>query len=177
MAYAASYLRSAALARSGNHYPVTVTLRRPTAEEYGGWSATSLQEYIDDIVASGSMSRQAAEEKGRRDSAELLPLGLDTPGHLIFRVETDGQAIGWLWMALQNPRAEAGVGFIYDISVDEAARGRGYGRAAMQLAEEEARHNHLHALALNVFGQNEVARGLYTGLGYRETSVQMRKEL
>ena len=89
----------------------------------------------------------------------------------------DGQSVGWLWLALQSPRAEAGVGFIYDITIDEALRGRGYGRTAMQLAEDEARRHGLHALALNVFGQNAIARALYSSLGYAETSVQMRKEL
>jgi ribosomal protein S18 acetylase RimI-like enzyme len=69
------------------------------------------------------------------------------------------------------------VSFIYDISVDEALRGRGYGRAAIRLAEEEARRNGLHALALSVFGQNVIARAFYESLGYRETSLQMRKEL
>jgi ribosomal protein S18 acetylase RimI-like enzyme len=156
---------------------VTVSLRHPSAEEYAGWSAATLDAYVDEIVASGSMSREAAEEKSRRDDAELLPEGLATPGQLIFRVEADGQPVGWLWLALRNPRAEAGVGFIYDITIDEAHRGRGYGRAAMRLAEEEARRTGLHALALNVFGQNAIARALYSSLGYRETSVQMRKEL
>jgi ribosomal protein S18 acetylase RimI-like enzyme len=156
---------------------VTVSLRHPGAEEYARWSAAALDAYVDEIVASGSMSREAAEEKGRREDAELLPEGLATPGQLIFRVEVDEQPVGWLWLALRNPRAEAGVGFIYDITIDEALRGRGYGRAAMRLAEEEARRNGLHALALNVFGQNAIARTLYSSLGYRETSVQMRKEL
>jgi len=156
---------------------MAVALRRASAEEYEGWSAALLSAYVDEIVESGSMSREAAEEKGRRDDAELLPQGAATPGHLIFRVEVDGQPIGWLWLALQHPRAEAGVGFIYDISLDDAMRGRGYGRAAMLLAEEEARRNGLHALALNVFGHNARARSLYASLGYRETSVQMRKEI
>ena len=152
-------------------------LRHPSAEEYARWSAATLDAYVDEIVASGSMSRDAAEQKGRRDDAELLPEGLATPGQLIFRVEVDEQPVGWLWLALRNPRAEAGVGFIYDITIDEALRGHGYGRAAMRLAEEKARRNGLHALALNVFGQNAIARGLYSSLGYRETSVQMRKDL
>ena len=47
----------------------------------------------------------------------------------------------------------------------------------MRLAEDEARRNGLHAIALNVFGHNAIARALYASLGYRETSVQMRKEL
>jgi len=156
---------------------VTVTLRHPSAEEYEGWSAAQLDTYVNEIVASGSMSREAAEEKGRRDQAELLPGGLATPGQLIVRVEADGQPVGWLWLALRNPRVEVGVGFIYDLVVDEALRGRGYGRATMKLAEEEARSNGLHALALNVFGHNTAARALYSSLGYRETSVQMRKQI
>jgi ribosomal protein S18 acetylase RimI-like enzyme len=156
---------------------VTVTLRKPTAEEYEGWSAVELAAYVDAIVASGTMNREAAEEKGRREDAELLPDGLATADQLIFRVEADDEPVGWLWLALRNPRAETGVGFIYDIWVDEAFRGRGYGRAAMELAEGEGRRHGLHAIALNVFGDNAIARALYLGLGYRETSVQMRKEL
>ena len=156
---------------------MAVTLRRASAEEFEGWSAALLSAYVDEIVESGSMSREAAEEKGRRDDAELLPQGVATPGQSIFRVEADGKPVGWLWLALQHPRAESGVGFIYDITLDEAVRGRGYGRAAMLLAEEEARRNGLHALALNVFGHNARARSLYASLGYRETSVQMRKDI
>lgn len=54
---------------------MTVSLRRPSAEEYARWSAAALDAYIDEIVASGSMSREAAEAKGRRDDAELLLKG------------------------------------------------------------------------------------------------------
>jgi ribosomal protein S18 acetylase RimI-like enzyme len=32
-------------------------------------------------------------------------------------------------------------------------------------------------VTLNVFGDNGVARGLYTSLGYREQAVFMRKDL
>ena len=156
---------------------MTVTLRKPSSEEYEEWSAAALIGYVDAIAASGFMSREAAEEKGRRDTEETLPQGLDTPDQLIFRVEADGEPVGWLWLALRTPRAEAGVGFIYDISVDEAFRGRGYGRAAMQLAEDEGRRNGLHALSLNVFGNNAIARALYAKLGYQETAIMMRKEL
>jgi len=156
---------------------VTVTLRKPRAEEYEEWVAAQVTGYAAAIAASGLMGREAAEEKARRDTEETLPHGLATADQLIFRVEADGAPVGWLWLALRSPRAEAGVGFIYDISVDEAFRGRGYAREAMHLAEAEGRRNGLHALALNVFGNNAIARGLYSKLGYRETAVLMRKEL
>jgi ribosomal protein S18 acetylase RimI-like enzyme len=47
----------------------------------------------------------------------------------------------------------------------------------MRLAEEEAKRNGLHALALSVFGHNKIARELYLSLGYRETSIRMKKDL
>lgn len=154
-----------------------MTLRRPTSDEYRAWSSLELEGYISEIVASGSLSRAAAEYQARREDAELLPQGLDTPGQLIFRLEAEGQPVGWLWLALQHPHGDLGVGFIYNIVVDESFRGRGYGREAMELAEEEAKRHGLNALALNVFGHNRIAWGLYLSLGYRETSVRMKKDL
>ncbi len=156
---------------------MSATLRRPTVLEYEQWFNAARSQYVDDLTTSGSMSRDAAEAKAQRDYSGMLPEGPATPGHLIFRVEADGHAVGWLWMALRHPQSDPGVGFIYDISIEEEFRGRGYGRAAMRLAEEQARHNGLNAIALSVFGDNDVARGLYMSLGYRATSVQMRKEL
>jgi len=47
----------------------------------------------------------------------------------------------------------------------------------MLLAEELARTNGALSIGLNVFADNTVARNLYASLGYRETSVHMRKQL
>jgi ribosomal protein S18 acetylase RimI-like enzyme len=67
--------------------------------------------------------------------------------------------------------------FIYDVHIDDVQRGRGYGKAAMLLAEEEARRRGLDSVALNVFGRNTLARGLYTSLGYVENAIAMSKDL
>ena len=67
--------------------------------------------------------------------------------------------------------------FIFDIHIDEAFRGRGFGRAAMLLAERESLARGIQRIELNVFGGNTVARGLYQSLGYLERSVRMAKDL
>ena len=67
--------------------------------------------------------------------------------------------------------------WLYEIELDEAARGRGLGREAMIEFEARARDLGAEKLALNVFGGNEVARSLYRSLGYVEESVQMGKRL
>jgi ribosomal protein S18 acetylase RimI-like enzyme len=67
--------------------------------------------------------------------------------------------------------------FIYDIEVDEAFRGRGYGRAALLALEPLARELGYDTVGLHVFGDNEVARNLYRTSGYVETDVMMNKRL
>jgi ribosomal protein S18 acetylase RimI-like enzyme len=64
-----------------------------------------------------------------------------------------------------------------DISILPEHQGGGFGRRAMQLAEDEARARGGHLIELHVFGGNDVARGLYRSLGYVETSVLMGKDL
>lgn len=70
-----------------------------------------------------------------------------------------------------------GEAWLYDITIDESERGRGYGRGAMVALEDEARALGHERIALNVWGGNDVARGLYRSLGWAEDSVHMRKRL
>jgi len=154
----------------------SVRLRPIRAVEFPAFWAASKAGYAEGIEVHGGQSHTAAQQKADADMAAVLPLGLETPGHAIFVVEVDGAAVGRLWLA---ERASGGrqVMFVYDVSIDPEHQGRGYGRAAMRLAEGEARARGLERIELNVFGGNDVARGLYRSLGYVETSVQMGKDL
>ncbi|WP_208545161.1 GNAT family N-acetyltransferase [Rathayibacter sp. VKM Ac-2760] len=106
----------------------------------------------------------------------LFPGGDLAPGHDLLRILDDGRPVGVLWVG-PHPQDLEGVAYVWDVEVDPAERGRGFGRAAMLLAEEHARSRGYRALALNVFGFNTAARGLYESLGYEPTALQLRKEL
>jgi len=147
-----------------------------TPEEFPAFVADSKAGYAHDIEVHGGQTREAALAKADADFPAVLPLGLETPGHAIFVVEADGAAVGRLWLAERQLGGRRTL-FIYDISIDPGQQGHGYGRAAMRLAEEEAHGRGIGRIELNVFGGNEVARGLYRSLGYVETSVQMAKAL
>ncbi len=56
-------------------------------------------------------------------------------------------------------------------------RGQGLGRALLEATERAVAECGVGALALNVFGQNAVAIGLYESAGYRVTAQQMRRPL
>jgi ribosomal protein S18 acetylase RimI-like enzyme len=153
-----------------------VRLRPMTTEEFPEFVKRVEAGYASDIEVHGGQTHEAALEKASADMAAALPKGMRTPGHAIFVVEADGVDVGRLWLAERTSGGRPTL-FVYDVEIAGDSQGRGYGRAAMRLAEEEARARGIEFLELNVFGGNDVARNLYRSLGYAETSVQMRKRL
>lgn len=145
-------------------------------DEFPAFIAASTKSYALGLSEQGGWDPEAALAQSVESHKSVLPAGLDTPGHAIFVLETGGERVGLLWVA-ERDVAGRHVLFIYDIEIDEAFRGRGYGRAAMLLAEKEARERGIGRVDLNVFGRNAVARNLYRSLGYVENSVQMSKDV
>lgn len=129
--------------------------------------------YAADLERNGGLTRAEAEEKATNDHAAVFPDGRPLDGHHLFAIEDEhGAAIGRLWYADRKTDV-----FLYAIELDESARGRGYGREAMQALEALARERGTASIWLNVFGGNDVARSLYRSLGYVESAVHMSKRL
>ena len=151
-----------------------VRLRPLREEEFEEWLRESREGYVRSMIEHGGFPEAEAQEKARDDYAGLLTEGLATPTHDVFVLEDEssGARVGTLWIA-ERPHALA----VFDVEVDEGLRGRGYGRAAMLLAEDEARRRGFDRIVLNVFAGNVVARSLYESLGYQERGVSMSKSL
>lgn len=152
-----------------------VTLRPMTRAEFDEWLPRQAAQYAELIEASGSMPAGAAREKAERDTARYFGGGIDTPGQFVFRVLAGDAAVGSLWLGMPGPSGDPLMAWVYDIEIEAAFRGRGLGRAAMRLAEGEARARGMTSLGLNVHGPNTVARSLYESLGYEVMSLQMKK--
>lgn len=88
-----------------------------------------------------------------------------------------GVRVGVLWLAHREAGSSHAHAWIYDIEVDEARRGEGWGRTLLARAETETRALGLSSLRLNVFGQNNVARRLYRTQGFTESRITMIKDL
>jgi ribosomal protein S18 acetylase RimI-like enzyme len=154
---------------------MSLTARPLRADEYDGWLAVTKAGYAGDMVRAG-VPEDEAREKGERDFAALLGGGVDTDGQWLYILEDDGVAVGNLWLSERKDDFGPTL-FIYNVAIDDAYRGRGLGRAAMVWVEGEARRRGISVITLNVFGGNDVARGLYQSLGYDEIAVYMRKTL
>jgi ribosomal protein S18 acetylase RimI-like enzyme len=150
-----------------------VRLREVRDEELPAVVEAGFRFYVADLERHGGLTRLEAEQKATADHANLLPEGKPLAGHHLFVIEDEeGASIGHLWYADRDPEV-----FLYAIEIEERARGRGYGREAMQAFEALVRARGVSAIWLNVFGGNDVARSLYRSLGYDEAAVHMRKRL
>jgi ribosomal protein S18 acetylase RimI-like enzyme len=150
-------------------------LRPMTEGEFDTWLPRQAAAYAALIASSGAMPRLAALEKAQRETAAYFRHGFATPGQLVFRVMSGDNAVGWLWLGVPGPDRDPLMAWVFEVEIEAAFRGRGYGRAAMRLAEDEARARGMTSLGLNVHGQNTVARSLYESLGYEVTAQQMKK--
>ncbi len=152
-------------------------LRRMTDDERTAWLARVRSAYVEDRVAAGETQdvagAVAAEQFGR-----FFPDGRPAPGHDVFVVELAGAPVGSVWTGPDPGRPEDGrLAWLYDIEITPSERGRGLGRAALAALERHCAETGATELGLNVFGQNTVARALYTSAGYRDVAVTMTKAL
>ena len=149
-----------------------IALRPLRDDECADWHAAHRAEYRRGLVEHAGLASADADAKVARDVGAVLPDGLATPGTWIWVVEADGRRVGSVFLGVRD-----GGAWLYDITIDEPERGRGYGRAAMTALEGEVRALGFESVALNVWGGNAVARNLYRSLGWAEESVHMRKRL
>jgi ribosomal protein S18 acetylase RimI-like enzyme len=144
-------------------------------ERYVTWHAYSVASFADECVRSGRWQPDEALSLAEGQFNSLLTHGLDTEGHWLWSVvDETGDEVGILWVARDR---RAGRIFIYDIEINPAHRGEGFGTASLLALEAWCRANAFASIGLHVFGHNEGAWRLYRRLGYVETSVQMEKQL
>jgi ribosomal protein S18 acetylase RimI-like enzyme len=146
----------------------------------GGWLDASNAHYEAERLANGD-SPELAAQRARQSREQYFPGDRPIGTHVVFQVmagETNAAAepVGVLWLGpLTDERPNEW--WVFDIEIDAAHQGHGYGRAAMQSAETVAREHGATKLGLNVFGSNTVAQNLYRSLDYTTTAILMWKPL
>ncbi|TCC00171.1 GNAT family N-acetyltransferase [Micromonospora zingiberis] len=155
-----------------------LTVRAMTEAEFDRWQVGVVRAFADEQVAANNWAAETALELARQGNEALLPAGFTTAGMLFLKGELrDGTPVGVLWIGLTHPRGAPDCAFLYDIEIEPAHRGAGYGRALLAAGEDVVRRHGVAAIELNVFGDNARAVGLYARSGYRVVTQQMRKSL
>ncbi|MFY1694176.1 GNAT family N-acetyltransferase [Solwaraspora sp. WMMA2101] len=158
-----------------------VTLHPMTQAEYDVRIPALIAGYAGSLLRSGRATTATALAESRRQHAELLPDGLATERMLFLVARSagadDAPPVGWIWVGLPGPAEPERPAWIYDIEVDAAQRGNGYGRALLAAVEPLLAARGVTRLGLNVFADNPVARRLYESAGYAVTAQQMVKPI
>ncbi|MGO8950802.1 MAG: GNAT family N-acetyltransferase [Ktedonobacterales bacterium] len=153
-----------------------IKLRPMTETEYGAYLPALREGYAGDRARNLHDSLESQLEAADRQIAGLLPQGLQTPNHLLWRVVTaEGEIpVGVLWVFVDSTAKKA---FIYDIQIDEPYQGKGYGTATLNRLDEELQGYDVAQIGLSVFGENRGAFKLYQKLGYYIVATNMQKDL
>ena len=146
--------------------------------DFHAWLIEAIPSFALTNVEDGRWTLAEAIEKSKEAHATLLPQGRQTPGQFFVHLEdaATGERVGMLWWA-EAGKAGLPEAWVYNITIDELARRRGYARAAFVELENVARERGLHHLSLHVFGHNHGARRLYEAIGFEPTSLTLRKIL
>ena len=115
-----------------------------------------------------------------RGYGSFLGSFIDSADNRVFVAEENGTVIGYVYAALEPmswKELRGPAGFIHDIAVTEESRRAGVGTKLMQAAIDWLRERGAPRVILWTAAPNQVAHALFRELGFRDTMIEMTKEL
>ena len=112
--------------------------------------------------------------------ATFLASRLDSLDDCVFVAERDGVIAGYVFAALEPmswKELRGPAGFIHDLAVVETERRHGIATMLMEAAEDWLREHGAPRVLLGTAAPNHAAQALFRRLGFRETMIEMTKEL
>jgi len=142
-------------------------------EDFDHFLERGIREYAEDHVRNGNWPAEGALERSQKEFEQYLPNGIHSTDQYIYSILDENEnKIGILWVQVKDGKA-----FIYDFAIDEAFRGKGYGKQALVAMDEKLKLMNVESVGLHVFGDNFVAQELYKKAGFQITGIQMKKSL
>ena len=141
-------------------------LREMTNAEFTAfWQRSICQQALE--LAHQHITAETAHKAAAEELSQMLPQGQKTPNNrLLSVVETQtGACVGFLW-TLHEETNGVKQSFLCDFAIWEDKRRRGYGEAALRLAEEMAAAAGCKESVLFVSEDNAAAKALYAKCSY-----------
>lgn len=155
-----------------------VALRQMSAADFDAYAARAIALLAEaqacaygGTVQACLASADAAFRKVRPD-AEPAASGQ----HLYVVVDAAGEPLGVVWFELRQAALDPYV-YLYDWVIWPEHRGKGFGKAAMDLVEQRAQEYGARRIMLNVFSQNRFAFELYRRYGFEVGSTILVKRI
>jgi ribosomal protein S18 acetylase RimI-like enzyme len=127
--------------------------------EYSDYLEYFIPDYAAEISANYGLSSLEALAQARREVADDLPLGVDTPDEVMRCVIN------------QTSETES----VVDFYIFAAHQGKGFGKQALKALETELARTGFEQIKLRVAEDNKRAKHVYDITGFRVTGVNMSK--
>jgi ribosomal protein S18 acetylase RimI-like enzyme len=151
-------------------------MQKMTETDFTAFRELTKAEYAKERSIELGIPLAEALAKAEEEVLRLLPKGMETPDHFFFDLVADGSKAGYLWFGVREASGKKRI-FIFDISVSETFRGKGFSKFMLNWLETETRKMGLKEISLHVLGRNKVARNLYESSGFEPTSIYMAKKI
>ena len=145
---------------------MSVRIRRMTDAEFECFYQWSVEHHIAELMEELGLSRDAAREETVKEVAGMLPDGLATKHHHLMAIEAENENAGFIWTIREETEGRK-QSFLCDFAIWEPKRRKGYGSAALCLAEKAAAEAGCVESVLFVRDDNSAARALYENCGYQ----------
>ena len=150
-----------------------ITLEPIQQEDFDRMIDTEIRGYAEEHVRNGNWPAEGALERSKKEFDALLPDGIRSKDQYLWSLlDEDSNKIGVLWVQVKDQKA-----FIYDFVINEAFRGKGYGKQALIAMDDKLKAMNVESIGLHVFGDNITAQELYKKMGYQITGIRMKKEI
>jgi ribosomal protein S18 acetylase RimI-like enzyme len=155
-----------------------ISLRLMRESEYSAYLAYFIPEYAAEISSNYGLSDLHSLAQAKREIAADLPDGVNTSGQvllcLIDQSKRPEMLVGYLWY---KPDAAMRSAFISDFHIFAAHQGKGLGKQALEVLEDELKGKGFEQIKLRVAKDNERARHVYEVTGFRVTGINMSKAI
>jgi GNAT superfamily N-acetyltransferase len=112
--------------------------------------------------------------------ATFLRARIDSPDDVVIVAEKDGRVAGYVFAALEPmswKELRGPAGFIHDVIVEEPERRTGIATLLMNAAIDWLREHGAPRVLLGTAAPNKSAQALFHRLGFRDTMIEMTREL
>ena len=144
---------------------MSVKIRKMTTDEFEIVYQWSVEHNATELMEELHISEEKAIKASIAEVAEMLPDGFNTERNVFLTIVAEDENVGFIWTLHEETEGRK-QSFICDFAIWESKRRKGYGVAALHLAEQNAVEAGCQESVLFVRDDNDAARALYQKCGY-----------
>lgn len=145
---------------------MSVQIRKMTDAEFHIFCHWSVEHQANELAEESGLSREEALQETLKEVAQMLPNGLHTEHNHLMTILVNAESAGFIWTLHEQTEGRK-QSFLCDFAIWEPQRRKGYGTAALALAEQYAKAAGCQESVLFVADKNVTARSLYQKCGYQ----------